>query len=124
MRLGASAVWVGAAVLAVLTATAPAAIAETETVESPQGTYYVVYHADPGVGFSQEDGPCIPNSHMCLAPHPEPYVGTPGADVEMWEETNGCDGLQREASDCNDDGQTEDPDRNVVDDLDPDPGAP
>lgn len=46
---------------------------------------------------------------VCLEPHYETH-----ATVGIWEETNGCDGLQRHAGDCDGDGEVDERDTEVA----------
>lgn len=102
-----------AAGLAAVTLPAAPASADTETVETPAGTFYV-----------EEDheahGPTMGDEQICfgtICTVVFPFPDDPGgAHVRgaVWQEANGCEGLQRETGDCDGDGDLEDPDERLV----------
>lgn len=102
-----------------LVAMSGSAAAATQTVDTPAGTFYVVEDHErdgpnPHVHFS--DILCISDTgfEFCVqAPFPHAHTGA-GVELGVFEETNGCDGLQTEAGDCDGDGDTEDPDSRIA----------
>lgn len=42
------------------------------------------------------------------------FVADDGSDAGVFEESNGCDGLQTEAGDCDDDGEEEEADNRLI----------
>ncbi len=73
----------------------PVVQADSETVETPAGTYYVVHSSDVGV---RDRGICIGG---CIF-FPVPYAN---AAIRLYEESNGCQGLQQGAIVCPQTGQ-------------------
>jgi hypothetical protein len=89
---------------------APASAAATETVETPAGTYHV-HHETTVNDRSYNERVCVPLG-PCFA-FSYPFVD-PSLAVFVYEETNGCEGLQTQSSDCDDDGDEESADRELV----------
>lgn len=93
-----------AAVVLAVTLPAGAVSAETETVETPVGTYHV--ETDQGVSAPVVELHRICINRTCTA-FPAPHVHDIGGGhvaANVWEETNGCPGLQRESGDRDEGG--------------------
>lgn len=100
-----------------------AAAANEESLETPIGTFYVdveVQQSEPSIGTDSQDLVCIGGGGLeetcvtVLFPTVDPGVSV---DVRVYEESNGCDGLQTQTQDCDDDGEEESPDERVLPDL-------
>lgn len=106
----------------VLVPAGSAAAANEESVETPVGTFYVdveVEQGEPGIGTDSQDFICIGGSGLEETCVPLIFINVdPGVsvDVTIYEESNGCDGLQTQAQDCDDDGEEESPDEKLVPD--------
>lgn len=104
------------AVVALLVLPAGSAAAANETVQTPAGTYHVTADTDvsePSVGIDSQDFICIKTGgfEYCVPliwPQVDPGVS---ANATVYEESNGCEGLQTQAQDCDDDGDEEPADR-------------
>lgn len=107
------------AVVALLVIPAGFAAAASETVQTPAGTYHVTADTDvsePSVGVNFQDFICIKDTgfEFCVPiawPQVDPGVS---ANATIREETNGCEGLQSQAQDCDGDGEEEPADRLVL----------
>lgn len=92
------------ATIALLAATAPPAVAATESLATPTGTFHVVYGADAHEPSTRSYYPCI--DRTCLGfgvPVPQDLGGVDGR-VDVWEETNGCPSLQTQQTICSQTG--------------------
>ncbi len=102
-----------AAALLICMVVVPAPVAaETQELETPAGTFYLV--ADGTLEEpSFSDDPwliCITLTFCIVMPTQEPDPGHQRIQAGLWQETNGCPGLQMEADDVDDDGKDEAPD--------------
>lgn len=103
-----------------MTTLAPAAAADDlveETIETPVTTFYIFARH----GAFNEPDPSL--TDVCLQPGNTPQVCLPVPTsgttippfeyihIQVYRETNGCDDLQRQPEDCDDDGETEPADR-------------
>lgn len=102
---------------------AGSAAANEEALETPIGTFYVdaeVEQGEPSIGTDSQDLICIGGGGLretcvpLVLPRVDPGVSV---DVTVYEESNGCDGLQTQPQDCDDDGEEESPDEPVGPDL-------
>lgn len=78
---------------------------ETEETDEVDTLYLVVEgHTDPmhEVGALYQDFICPVITGFCL-----PGQYDTAANVQVWEESNGCDGLQERSTDCDGDGDYE-----------------
>lgn len=99
-------------VVGLLLASAGSVAAEQTALDTPEGTYYVEADRDVDLPELSERGTCILMNCFLY-----PWPGDPGgasASFAVYEETNGCDGLQTEAGDCDEDPAVEDADREVL----------
>lgn len=90
---------------------APTSVADhASNVEEIEGHYLVTEaHVDDGdTGRLFNDATCELIYPFCQ----EPHYGSE-AVVEIWEETNGCDGLQERQIDCDGDGRYNEADTHV-----------
>lgn len=97
---------------------APSALAHeghTEVAVPPtDAEFYVFLHTDDETSIHPHYEVCI--GYLCFGvPHLHPHAGDgQPTDVEVWQETNGCDGLQRSAGDCDEDPATETSDEQIL----------
>lgn len=84
---------------------------EDREVHELEDKYFVVRtHVSPGDGIrTVGDAVCELIYERCLDPTYQTV-----AMVEIWEESNGCENLQREPGDCDDDGEIEDNDKSIA----------
>lgn len=117
MSLGARIATVSLLAIALVSTTATTALAETQTVETPAGTFYVEESHETGDLDGDHTDPIvcqtlIGNIEFCPPQgRPDP---DPAAHVGLWMETNGCEGLQREPVDCDLDRAIEPADENLL----------
>lgn len=101
--------------LALLAVLVPAeqASAATAAVPTPVGTFYVEADADASPpNLHDHEKICV--ERVCIVGWWHVHdLGGAHADVHVWQESNDCEGLQREAADCDDDGTDESPDEKV-----------
>jgi len=98
----------------VLAPSAAGLVSGSETVETPVGTYHVSYDADRGSFEYVRPEFCVPTTTICLGrQYPMPDE-PPSAALAVHEETNGCEGLQTDAGDCDGDDEPEDADDEVA----------
>ncbi len=93
------------ALLTISFSTLPGALATEETVETPDGTYYVSEDhtvTPPGIDPRGGSQTCLAGNTCVIAPSVE--GGQADVTLSIWEETNGCQGLQEEATTCPDTG--------------------
>lgn len=105
----------GLALMAVVLASVPGALADEQAVETPEGTYYVsdTYEVqEPSVDPKNGDWVCILGNTCVIVPSADP--GGAQASVSIWAETNGCQGLQTASQDCDGDGTDEPADEQVA----------
>lgn len=91
------------ALLTIFLSSIPGALATEEQVQTPDGTYYV--SEDRSVTAPSVDtkgGPqiCVLGNTCFILPGVD--GGQADVTISLWEETNGCEGLQEEATTCPD----------------------
>lgn len=96
-------------------ATAGVAQASSQSVQTPAETLHVTYHWSIEDPETRGEMFCFPDlGCFVLDPVHVDDLGAVGGGVGLWVEDNGCDGLQRSAGDCDEDGDTEDPDSRIA----------
>ncbi|MGB0652984.1 MAG: hypothetical protein ACPGQL_07265 [Thermoplasmatota archaeon] len=93
----------GLVCLLLLAAPVPASTS-TETVETPAGTFYLFYNDELTV---RDRAVCVPSCTAVPFPDRTPYA-------HVYQETNGCPGLQRVAGTCAGTGVAVDADDRLV----------
>lgn len=92
------------ALLTISLSTIPGALATEEEVQTPEGTYYVSEdHAVTPPEVDRHGGPSFCVTNVCVI-LPSMDGGDADVTVSLWQETNGCEGLQEEATTCEETG--------------------